>query len=130
MSGSEERGGKRILVVDDEAPLAGLISEILSSEGHIVDIAVNGLAALAHIERHEYDVILSDLRMPELDGPGLYRELARRRPDLLTRLAFVTGSAQSSGMEVFLEKAGVPILYKPFRMEDLTKLTADLLVRR
>jgi hypothetical protein len=33
-------------------------------------------------------------------------------------------------MEVFLEKAGVPILYKPFRMEDLTKLTADLLVRR
>ena len=129
MSGSVARSGKRILVVDDEAPLAGLISEILSADGHTVDIAMNGLAALAHVERTHYDLILSDLRMPELDGPGLYRELARRRPELISRIAFVTGSAQSSGMEQFLEKTGAPILYKPFRMEDLQKLANELLSR-
>lgn len=130
MSGAETKGGRRILVVDDEAPLSGLIAEILAAEGHTVDTAINGLAALAHIERNDYDLILSDLRMPELDGPGLYRELARRRPELISRIAFVTGSAQSSGMEQFLEKTGAPILYKPFRMEDLQKLVAELLSRR
>ena len=126
MSGSEKRGGRRVLVVDDEAPLSALIAEILAAEGYTVDTAINGLAALAHIERNDYDLILSDLRMPELDGPGLYRELARRRPEMISRIAFVTGSAQSSGMEQFLEKTGAPILYKPFRMEDLQKLAAEL----
>ena len=129
MSGSEAPHGKRILVVDDEAPLAALISEILTSDGHTVETAVNGLAALAHLERNDYDLILSDLRMPELDGPGLYRELARRRPELITRIAFITGSAQSAGMEQFLEKTGAPILYKPFRIQDLQKLVSDLLER-
>jgi CheY-like chemotaxis protein len=130
MTGSEAPNGKRILVVDDEAPLAALISEILSSDGHTVETAVNGLAALAHLERNDYDLILSDLRMPELDGPGLYRELARRRPELITRIAFITGSAQSAGMEQFLEKTGAPILYKPFRVQDLQKLTTELLGRQ
>ena len=129
MSGSEAQGGKRILVVDDEAPLAALISDILSADGHTVDTAVNGLAALNHVERNHYDLILSDLRMPELDGPGLYRELERRCPELVTRIAFVTGSAQSAGMEQFLQKTGAPILYKPFRMQDLQKLVTDLLER-
>lgn len=129
MSGSGTGAGKRILVVDDEPPLAALISEILASDGHVVDTAVNGLAALAQVEKHHYDLILSDLRMPELDGPGLYKELERRRPELLTRIAFVTGSAQSSGMEQFLTETKAPILYKPFRMQDLLKLAADLLSR-
>jgi CheY-like chemotaxis protein len=129
MSGSGPVEGKRILVVDDEPPLASLIAEILASDGHIVDTAVNGLAALAHVEKHHYDLILSDLRMPELDGPGLYKELERRRPELLTRIAFVTGSAQSAGMEQFLTQSKAPILYKPFRMQDLLKLAADLLSR-
>jgi CheY-like chemotaxis protein len=129
MSSAETVSGKRILVVDDEPPLASLIAEILSAEGHHVDTASNGLAALARVEQTEYDLILSDLRMPELDGPGFYRELERRRPDLLTRIAFVSGSAHTANMEHFLEKTGVPILYKPFRMEQLTKLATALLDR-
>ena len=129
MSGSDVPSGKRILVVEDEAPLAALVADILGADGHIVEIAVNGLAALAHVERSTYDLILSDLRMPELDGPGLYRELERRRPELVRRIAFVTGSAQSQGMEQFLQRTGAPILYKPFRIQDLQKLVAELLDR-
>src|SRR4029450_13990747 len=137
MSGSEV--GKRILIVDDEAPLAGLMADILSADGHTVEIAVNGLAALAHVERSAYDLILSDLRMPELDRPGRYRQLerprppggrARRRPGLARRIAFVTGSAQSAGMEQFRARTGAPILYKPFRIQDLQKLVKDLLDRQ
>lgn len=130
MSGTEALSGKRILVVDDELPLANLIAEILSAEGHRVDTAPNGRAALAWVEQNEYDLILSDLCMPELDGPGFYRELERRRPDLLACIAFVTGSAQNVNMEQFLEKTGVPILYKPFHLEQLTKLASELLDRQ
>jgi CheY-like chemotaxis protein len=130
MSGTEALSGKRILVVDDELPLANLIAEILSAEGHRVDTAPNGLVALAWVEQNEYDLILSDLCMPELDGPGFYRELERRRPDLLACIAFVTGSAQNVNMEQFLEKTGVPILYKPFHLEQLTKLASALLDRQ
>jgi CheY-like chemotaxis protein len=130
MSGTATLSGKRILVVDDEVALATLIAEILSADGHRVDTAPNGLAALARVEHNEYDLILSDLRMPELDGPGLYRELERRRPDLLARIAFVTGSAQTGNMEQFLENTGVPILYKPFHVDQLTKLTTELLDRK
>ena len=118
------------MVVDDEVALATLIGEILATDGHQVDTAPNGLAALARLEHTDYDLILSDLRMPELDGPGLYRELQSRRPELLSRIAFVTGSAQTANMEHFLEKTGVPILYKPFRLEQLTKLTTELLDRK
>lgn len=119
-----------ILVVDDEPIIAQLITDVLAGDGYDVDTASDGLVALECIGRRAYDLILSDLRMPELDGPGLYRELERRRPDLLARIAFVTGSAQTGNMEQFLEKTGVPILYKPFHVDQLTKLTTELLDRK
>ena len=50
--------------------------------------AVNGAVALDKLQERDYDLILSDLRMPELDGPGLYKELERRHPDLLHRIIF------------------------------------------
>src|SRR5260370_16956107 len=74
--------GRRILVVDDEADIVNLLVEILTREGHQADTAPNGAAALTLVEGHEYDLILCDLRMPVLDGPGFYRELQRRRPRL------------------------------------------------
>src|SRR5216683_2268415 len=74
--------GRRILVVDDEADIVNLLVEILTREGHQADTAPNGSAALTLVEGHEYDLILCDLRMPVLDGPGFYRELQRRRPRL------------------------------------------------
>ena len=79
--------GRRILVVDDEADIVNLLVEILTREGHQADTAPNGAAALTLVEGREYDLILCDLRMPVLDGPGFYRELQQRRPELVRRLA-------------------------------------------
>jgi CheY-like chemotaxis protein/anti-sigma regulatory factor (Ser/Thr protein kinase) len=107
-------GGKTILVVDDESEIADLLTDILTVDGHQVDTAANGLIALEKLARRSYDVILSDVKMPEMDGAGLFRELERRHPSLARRFIFVSGDVLSGDTAEFLEKAGLPTLNKPF----------------
>jgi len=118
---------RRILVVEDEAVIAGLIADMLAADGHEVDTAPNGLLALTKIQEASYDLIVSDMRMPELDGKGLYRELANRRPELLGKFLFITGTAQEPANRRFLEETGVPYLPKPFSMEHLHRVTQRIL---
>jgi anti-sigma regulatory factor (Ser/Thr protein kinase) len=63
--------GRTILLVDDEPDVAALLADLLAEDHHQVDVAHHGAAALGRLTRRAYDLILSDLRMPELDGPGL-----------------------------------------------------------
>ena len=113
----------RILVVDDEPFVAQLLVETLVGDGYEVDTAANGLLALEQIKRHSYDLILSDLRMPDLDGLALYRQLELRRPDLLRRMIFISGTIEDPKYRKFLEHAGVPVLPKPFHLDDLRRIT-------
>lgn len=119
--------GKRILVVEDEPLIAALLTDMLTADGQEVDAVGTGLAALEKIAKQSYDLIVSDLRMPELDGPGLYRELKSRHGDLLSRIVFVTGSALDPGNEQFLEETGVRWLSKPFTISELHNLTQSVL---
>ena len=112
----------RILVVDDEPFIAQLVSDTLLAEGYEVDTAANGLLALEQIERQSYDLILSDLRMPDLDGLALYQELESRRPDLLRRMIFISGTIEDPKYLRFLEQANVPVLPKPFHLDDLRRI--------
>ena len=63
----------KVLVVDDEPDLSEMLADLLKTFGHEVHTAPNGVAALETLGSRSYDLILSDIRMPELDGPGLYR---------------------------------------------------------
>ena len=116
--------GRRILVVDDEADIVNLLVEILTREGHQADTAPNGAAALTLVEGREYDLILCDLRMPVLDGPGFYRELQQRRPELVRRLVFITGDALSSSMAAFLSEAAQRRLLKRFSVPEIRVIVA------
>src|SRR6266849_2456997 len=120
----------RILVVDDEPLVTLLMAETLALVGHEVDTAKNGREALEKVSACAYDVILSDLRMPELDGVGLYRELDQRHPNLCRRIAFVSGTTQPVEYASFLEETGVPVLRKPFAIDDLQRLVQRLLQDR
>jgi CheY-like chemotaxis protein len=119
--------GKRILVVEDEPLIQGLLSDMLSADGHEVDVVGTGVAALEKIAERSYDLVISDLRMPELDGPGLYRVIESKHKALLPRVIFVTGSALEPSNEQFLEETHVPWLSKPFKMSDLHQLTQRVL---
>jgi PAS domain S-box-containing protein len=111
--------GKRVLVVDDEPGIAGVVAEVLALDGHAVDTVVHGGAALAKVRVQPYDLILSDIRMPEVDGPSFYRELARRDPKLLPRLIFMTGDTLSASTREFLEQTRVPCVRKPFTLAEI-----------
>jgi two-component system NtrC family sensor kinase len=116
-----------VLVVDDESFIAQLIADVLGGEGYDVDTAPHGVAALERLERRTYDVVLSDLRMPELDGLGLFREIEQRYPDLLHRFVFVTGTSEHADYQGFIDDVKVPVLTKPFDMADLVRVVQELL---
>jgi PAS domain S-box-containing protein len=119
--------GKRILVVDDEPGIAGVLAEVLQLDGHAVETVSNGEAALGMLTAGGFDLILSDIRMPELDGPGLYWEIERRDPHMLQRMIFLTGDTLSPGTRDFLEKTGVPCLSKPFALGDVREIVQHVL---
>lgn len=119
--------GKRILVVDDEPGISGVLAEVLQLDGHVVETVANGEAALAKLQEQAYDVIVSDIRMPELDGPGLYWEMERRDPSLLHRVVFLTGDTLNAGTREFLEQTGVPCLSKPFALSDVREIVQRIL---
>jgi len=106
--------GAAILVVDDEIEVGRLLADLLAVDAHQVDTASNGAEALEMLEERDYDLILSDLRMPRLDGPGLYREVEKRHPALLSRFIFITGDTLNAETRGFLEQVTVPSLHKPF----------------
>ncbi len=103
----------RVLIVDDEPDVSEMLSEILSLDGHEVDVASSGNAAMQLIARHRFDVILSDMRMPDVDGPGLYKRIRNAFPDLVDRLVFITGDALGPTIGSFLNETGLPHLEKP-----------------
>ncbi len=119
----------RVLVVDDESVIAQLIADVLGGEGFEVDTAPHGLAALDRLANRTYDVILSDLRMPELDGFGLFREIERRYPDLLGRFVFITGTSEHTDYQGFIDDVKVPVLTKPFDMMNLVRVVKGRLAR-
>ena len=119
--------GKRILVVDDEPAVVAMLAEMLAADGHLVDTAANGSFALAKLGESTYDVILSDLKMPGLDGPGLYRELERTHPEYVRRVIFLTGDALNPPTREFLDQTGAPSLSKPFALDELRWAVRDVL---
>jgi CheY-like chemotaxis protein len=99
-------------------------------DGHRVDRAHSGREALTHLSNGEVDLILSDLRMPDLDGPALYHELAAQRPDLLPRLVFMTGDTLGGDMTGFLTETGVRVLEKPLDPAGLGRRIQGFLAMR
>jgi two-component system NtrC family sensor kinase len=122
----ETRLGLRILVVEDEIEIAETLSEILTRMGFETEVVLNGEEALDRIGRSDYDLVLSDIRMPLLDGPGLYRALSQRNAQLINRLAFITGDSLSSEVQSFLRDTKRPCLEKPFLPADVMRLVSEM----
>ncbi|HUQ45958.1 MAG TPA: PAS domain S-box protein [Gemmatimonadaceae bacterium] len=117
---------RRMLVADDETTLRTAISTFLRSLGHHVTTAAGGLQARALMDENEYDVVLLDLRMPDLAGDTLYDELCQRDPRHAGRVVFVTGDVQSEEARRFLSRADRPVVGKPFQLDDLATVLAGV----
>ena len=116
----------RLLVVDDESILVELLVEFLKTVGHKVDDARNGQKALELATANDYDAILTDLKMPGLDGQGLYERLCKIKPQMARRFIFSTGDLANPRTQTFFQTAGCPYLSKPFKLEAVLKLLEQI----
>jgi two-component system NtrC family sensor kinase len=99
---------------------------MLEVEHYRADLARSGQEGRRLIEARSYDVILSDLRMPDVDGQALFDWIERERPALAARVAFVTGDTLGPAARRFLAGAGRPVLEKPFDQAGLRRVLAEL----
>lgn len=114
-------GPRTILVVDDEPEVASLVGDALVGAGHIVDTSSTAAATLERLQGRPYDAVVADIRMPEMDGPRLYREIERLYPELARHVVFVTGDTLSPTTAAFIRGIGAPVVGKPFEIEDLVR---------
>jgi DNA-binding response OmpR family regulator len=107
----------RILVADDSDTVSSLVSDILTAEGHEVDVARTGIEAWDRLTSSPYGAILCDVVLPGLDGLRLYRRVADQRPDIVSR--FVLMSGRTEDVRQFAQATGAAFLAKPFRVGEL-----------
>jgi DNA-binding response OmpR family regulator len=121
--------GNVILVVEDEMSIANICRRTLNAEGFQVDIAANGEIALEMWKRKSYNLCISDIRTPRMDGIQLFRLLTRDEPEAAKKFIFTTGDLLSSNVKHFLEETGRPFLPKPFVPKNLRAIVKMVLVQ-
>lgn len=118
--------GLTCLLVEDEEEVGALIGEILRRDGVRVRLARSGAEALFHLKNRSYDFILSDLKMPNMDGRKLFKHITDNHAHMVEKLAFITGDTMSPAARNFLNSTNRPYLEKPIRPDDLRGLVARL----
>ena len=109
-----------VLVVDDEPEMAIALRETLRRDGYRVSLAQNGQEAIEKISREDYGWVISDVRMPSVDGWELLSRLKEKSP--LTRVIFMTAYGTVPQAVEAMKQGAVNFLTKPFKAEDLRKI--------
>jgi signal transduction histidine kinase len=122
-----EHRAPRVLVVEDEPTVGGLIADVLRDEGMRVDVLPDGESALDRAEHEEYDLVICDLKMPGMDGQKFFQSLGMRRNPLQGHVLFVTGDVVAPRTQEFLERHHLPYVAKPFRVEELSRAVRGML---
>jgi CheY-like chemotaxis protein len=108
-----------ILLVEDDPLVRNSIVKILERGGYTVSAVPNGLAALSELRDQRFAAIITDLKLPFLQGDDFFRQVQELFPDMARRIVFVTGWAHDPRIQEFLSQTGQPCLPKPFEAGDL-----------
>ena len=107
-----------VLLVDDEPAICKALSLALSRAGFRVSTALSGEAAMSVVRAEHVDVLVVDLRIPDMRGDALFELAAAMQPHLRTRSLFTTGDITERAQEL-IEACRCPLLRKPFDLKDL-----------
>jgi DNA-binding NtrC family response regulator len=118
----------RILVVDDEAILRDAMAEALSRAGHAVDAFDSGRSALDRFSSESYDLVITDFRMPGMDGLEVLAEVRRNSPDVPVVLITAHGTVETA--VAAMKRGAYDYILKPFKLDELELLVARALERR
>lgn len=118
----------RILIVDDEPEATAALSKFLATRGYVTDTAANGKQALARVRAAVYALVITDLRMPGMDGADFLARVRLEQPDL--PVVVMTGHTNLSNENDVWAKAGVQaVLQKPLNLREISGILRDLLAR-
>ena len=116
-----------ILVVDPDAESRALLANTLSLDGHEVDTASDREQALLLLSQRHYDLVVSDLRMPTLEGPALYQALSQQYGARIPPVIFTTAYAFEPEYFAFLADTLSPVLIKPLSPVRILQLAERML---
>jgi CheY-like chemotaxis protein len=118
---------KRILIVDDEKYILDFFIEIFKAFPIQVDTAHNGRAATEMLTNQEYDLVITDYKMPQMSGRELFQWIMVTRPHMAKRVIFITGDTVSAETRLFFEHNCNLFLAKPFKIEEVKEVIQQTL---
>src|SRR5262249_9674094 len=119
---------KHLLLVEDEAPLREAIAEHLTDRGYQVDQADSGEAAVARLADFAYDIVITDLRLPGIDGSAVVETAVGRYPDLIAIV--VTGYGTVKDAVEAIKRGAWDFVAKPFQIDELLHVLDSALEHR
>jgi len=123
---AEQRAGRRrLLLIDDDPSTLRILQIMLRPEQYHVVTADSANQALERLQTEDYDVIVSDIRMPGFDGRSLYRFLAVYLPDYIGRVVFLTGDHSEKTLR-FLKESNCPYTFKPIQLQELQERIREI----
>ncbi|HAK60703.1 MAG TPA: hypothetical protein DCO77_10020 [Nitrospiraceae bacterium] len=117
--------GLNILIVDDEAAIRESLRDILTLQGNRVDTAGTGTDALTLLRRGSYDIIICDMKLPDLQSESIYKQM-QDMGDTIKKTIFISGDTSSQEAHDFLRTTGAHYLTKPFHPKDLHRKIRDI----
>ena len=110
-------GRPRVLVVDDEKAIREMLAEFLGMEGYAVRTAEDGLAAVGHLQREQFDLVISDLKMPRMGGIALLEEIGKAAPSTVT--VIMTGFGTVETAIDAMKRGAYDYVLKPFKLDEV-----------
>lgn len=120
----------RVLVIDDLASMRRTLQRALERDGYEVLMAAGGDEACDILRALDVDVVLMDLRMPTMSGRTLYQVIRSQWPDLARRVVVMSGDPDANEYKDWLALHDLPVLAKPFRLDDMRRIIEMLAARR
>ena len=117
----------KILVVDDEMPVADILKDCVSGTERSVDVCYNGLDGISHIQKNHYDLIIVDLVMPKIGGMDVLKYAKKENPDVL--VIIITGHASLETAILAVKEGAYDYIRKPCKLEEI-RIVVDNAIER
>ena len=107
----------RTLVIDDDSTILSIFKETLTEQGHEVVAVSTGIEGVKSVEAGDFDLVFLDLKLPDIDGVEVLRQIRKIRPSIL--ITVITGYPDSEMMDRALKEGPMGIMNKPFNDTDI-----------
>lgn len=119
-----------VLLIEDEPAVLALVRAVLEGHGYVVVPTESGAEALRLLADGDFHGVVSDMRTPGgVDGAQVYAWIAIHRPELTSRLVFITGDIANEETAATLRRTGAPCVEKPFRVHEFISVVEETLGR-